>query len=187
MRELPGLRGPMANWPRVELVEGVAEALEQLSERLVCCVATNASTSGAALVGVALSRAVVRHHFKHIFASKDMGVEKPDRSFFDKVLQTVGAEPHECVMVGDDYRIDIVGAKTAGMRTIWFSEAGQGTSAPCADAVINSMTDLVPAVRALEEAGMRMKEMKISTHNPLGTPGKGETISSINPMVRAEG
>ena len=153
MRELPGLRGPMANWPRVELVPGVADALEQLGEQLVCCVATNARTSGAALVGMALSRAGVRHHFKHIFASKDMGVEKPAHGFFDKVLQTVGAEPDECVMVGDDYRIDIVGAKNAGMRTIWLSEARQEIPAPCADAVINSMADLVPAVTALEEAG----------------------------------
>lgn len=153
MRELPGLRGPMANRPPLELVPGVADALEQLGERLVCCVATNARTSGAALVGVALSRAGVRHHFKHIFASRDMGVEKPAPGFFDKVLQTVGAEPQECVMVGDDYRIDIVGAKNAGMLTIWFSEAGQEAQAPCADAVINSMMDLVPAVKALEEAG----------------------------------
>ncbi len=154
MRELPGLRGPMANWPRVELVQGVAEALEQLSERLVCCVATNAKASGAALVGVALSRAGVRHYFKHIFASQDMGVEKPAPGFFDKILQTVGAEPHECVMVGDDYRIDVVGAKNAGMLTIWLSEAGQEAPAPCADAVINSMMDLAPAVKALEEAGI---------------------------------
>ncbi len=153
MRELPGLRGPMTNRLPLELLPGVTEALEQLSERLVCCMATNARASGAALVGVALPSAGVRHHFKHIFASKDMGVEKPAPGFFKKVLQTVGAEPHECVMVGDDYRIDIVGAKNAGMRTIWFSEAGQDTPAPCADTVINSMVDLVPAVRVLEEAG----------------------------------
>ena len=153
MRELPGFQGPMANLPPLELVPGIAEALEQLSERLVCCVATNARTSGAALVGVALSRACVRHHFKHIFASRDMGMEKPAPGFFENVLQTVGVAPHECAMVGDDYRIDIVGAKNAGMQTIWFLEAGQETPASCADIVINSMMDLVSAVKALEETG----------------------------------
>jgi HAD superfamily hydrolase (TIGR01509 family) len=153
MRELRGFQGPMTNLPSQELVPGIAEALEQISERLVCCVATNARTSGAALVGVALSRTGVRHHFKHIFASKDMGMEKPAPGFFENVLQTVGVAPHECVMVGDDYRIDIVGAKNAGMQTIWFSEALQETPAPCADIVINSMVDLVSAVKALEGTG----------------------------------
>ncbi len=82
-----------------------------------------------------------------------MGVEKPVPDFFEKVLQTVGAEPYECVMVGDDYRIDIVGAKNAGMLTIWLSEAGQEKPAPCANVVINSIMDLAPAVKALEETG----------------------------------
>ncbi len=153
MRELPGLQGPTASRPPLELLPGVVEALDQLSERLVCCVATNARVSGAALVGVALSMAGVRHHFKHIFASRDMGVAKPAPGFFENVLQTVGVAPHECVMVGDDYRIDIVGASNAGMHTIWLADAGQETPAPCADIVITSMTDLVPVIKTLEETG----------------------------------
>jgi putative hydrolase of the HAD superfamily len=80
-------------------------------------------------------------------------MEKPTPGFFENVLQTVGVAPNECAMVGDDYRIDIVGAKNAGMQTIWFSETGQETPAPCADIVINSMMDLVSAVKALEETG----------------------------------
>jgi len=38
-------------------------------------------------------------------------------------------------------------AKSVGMWTVWFSEVPVTISTPCADVVINSMEDLVAAIR----------------------------------------
>ena len=56
MRNLPGSTGPMAVWPRVEAVPGIAEALSILHPHHHLLLATNAEDSGAGLVRAALAR-----------------------------------------------------------------------------------------------------------------------------------
>ncbi len=43
---------------------------------------------------------------------------KPGRSFFDAALKTLGVEPSEAVMIGDDIRSDVDAAMQAGLRAI---------------------------------------------------------------------
>ena len=43
---------------------------------------------------------------------------KPDRAFFEQALLTIGVQPQEALMVGDDIENDIAGAQHAGMRGI---------------------------------------------------------------------
>ena len=146
MRVISEYAGPMAYWPRVEPVPGVAQALGQLSKDLVCCVASNSGLSDSELLGKALARGNIRQYFKYVFTSKFLGVEKPDPRFFYKVLEHLEVAPEECIMVGDEYLKDITGAKSVGMRTIWFSQRPVTEPAPSADTIIGSMGELVPAV-----------------------------------------
>ena len=150
MRDLSGFRGPMAEWPRVELVPGVADALERLPRYLVCCVATNAVDSDAELLGLALERGGIRHHFRHLFTARELGAIKPDPRFFRRILLTLGVEPRASIMVGDSYTTDIAAAKAVRMRTVWFSQAPLTRPTPCADVVIHSMEDLPSAVAQIE-------------------------------------
>merc|ERR1712048_1502735 len=60
-----------------------------------------------------------------IFA-RDVGVSKPDARIFRlaisktaELLQSQCA-PSECVMVGDSYQKDVLGARALGIRSIWF-------------------------------------------------------------------
>ena len=152
MRVFSEYTGPMAYWPRVEPVPGVAQALEQLSKDLVCCVASNAGFSDSELLGKALARGNIRHYFKHVFTSRVLGVEKPDPRFFYNVLERLDVAPEECIMVGDEYLKDITGAKSVGMQTIWFSQSPVTRPTPSADAIIGSMGELVPAVTKLIDA-----------------------------------
>ncbi len=149
MREIPGYRGPMAHWPRVELMPGAFEALEELHERFACCIASNARESGADLVSAALARAGILDRFGHVFTSRDLGAEKPDPAFFREMLKRLRVESSECILVGDDYQKDIAGAKSAGLRTVWLSDGLTARAAPRADAVIGSMRDLAGAVAQL--------------------------------------
>ena len=77
--------------------------------------------------------------------SEEVGRAKPDRAFFGAALDLAGVAPAEAVMVGDDPRTDIAGAKGAGIRAVWLNRSGGLWPAgllPVADA----------EVRALDEA-----------------------------------
>lgn len=43
---------------------------------------------------------------------------KPEASFFIRLCQRLGAEPRQCVLIGDNLESDIAGAKRLGMRAI---------------------------------------------------------------------
>jgi HAD superfamily hydrolase (TIGR01549 family) len=52
-------------------------------------------------------------------------VAKPDRRIFDIALERAGAKPTESVMIGDSWRNDVLGARSAGIRPVWFNRFGQ--------------------------------------------------------------
>jgi HAD superfamily phosphatase (TIGR01668 family) len=49
---------------------------------------------------------------------------KPQRRFFDQVINHFGAQPHEVAMIGDKLLADIWGGKRAGMVTVWVEKIG---------------------------------------------------------------
>ena len=59
-----------------------------------------------------------------VVISQEAGIAKPHPSIFKMALDQLGALPGESVMVGDNWAMDVVGARTAGMRAIWFNPAG---------------------------------------------------------------
>ncbi|HEY7056455.1 MAG TPA: HAD family hydrolase [Vicinamibacterales bacterium] len=56
-----------------------------------------------------------------LVVSEEAGVSKPDPAIFRIALDRVGAQAEEAVMVGDSWAADIVGARRAGIRAIWFN------------------------------------------------------------------
>jgi len=153
MREFPAYDGPMVSWPRVEAMPGALEALAALSPRYTCVLASNASVSNAELMGQAVARAGLRGQFHHLWTSKELGAAKPDPAFFAAILAHLGLEPAQCIMIGNDLRKDIQGARAAGLHTIWLAEAVPEGPVPEADAVIYSMADLPGAVERLAGGG----------------------------------
>jgi HAD superfamily hydrolase (TIGR01509 family) len=147
MRDLQ-LPGPMVFWPRVEVIQGVIEALEALHRRLRCCVASGAGESDAELMGQALERVGLRRFFRGLWTSKELGASKPQPAFYRAVLDRLGLPPPACVMIGNDYEKDILPAKAAGMRTVWLAQSPRGDEA-AADAIIYSMAELLAAIHTL--------------------------------------
>lgn len=61
----------------------------------------------------------------HIFISDELGVEKPNIGFFDKVWQTIGQyEKEEVLIVGDSLTSDIRGGNNAGILSCWYNPKG---------------------------------------------------------------
>ncbi|MBQ3911343.1 MAG: YjjG family noncanonical pyrimidine nucleotidase [Lachnospiraceae bacterium] len=61
-----------------------------------------------------------------IFLSEKLGVEKPNRAFFDRVFDEIGpCDLAEVLIVGDSLTSDIRGGMNAGIRTCWYNPAGK--------------------------------------------------------------
>ncbi len=61
--------------------------------------------------------------------SEEVGVAKPDPAIFAIALERLGCDPRQAVMVGDSWKVDVLGARQAGIRPVWFNRFGS----PCPD------------------------------------------------------
>lgn len=70
------------------------------------------------------SQCGILHYFKKLITSEAAGYKKPDVRIFQHALEVAGFEPKSCLMVGDEYETDIVGAKNAGIDQAYLDPAG---------------------------------------------------------------
>ncbi len=90
----------------------------------------------------------LRPYFDPIVVSAVVGVRKPNPRIFEPVFNTWEIAPAEAVMIGDTLGADILGARNAGMKSVWArmeadtpaNEAHRHTLIP--DAVASSLSDL---------------------------------------------
>lgn len=57
----------------------------------------------------------LRKYFKHIITSERAGVKKPEKGIFEFAFRLTGAGADNSLMVGDDIKVDILGASSVGM------------------------------------------------------------------------
>lgn len=76
-----------------------------------------------------------------LITSEEMGVQKPAAAIFHAALDALDIRAVECVMVGDVWATDIIGAQNAGVRPIWFNWRGL----PSPDATVPELRSFQPA------------------------------------------
>ncbi len=59
-------------------------------------------------------------YFEKLITSEEAGVKKPDPRIFYYALEKTGALADESLMIGDDYPVDIEGARRVGMDQVFF-------------------------------------------------------------------
>lgn len=151
MRDCPDKPGAMAYWDHVEYIPYAEEALKILSGKYILCIASNAGFSDAALMIEALKRIGANKFFKYFFTSKDLGFQKPDERFFTAITEKIKINPEQCIMIGDNYEKDIIGAKAVGMKTILFNEKRIVSDYSDADITITSMKELTNVIEVLSQ------------------------------------
>ncbi len=60
-------------------------------------------------------------YIQMMVTSEEAGIEKPHPKIFRLVLKKLKLKTHEVVMIGDDFKKDILGASRLGIRSIWFN------------------------------------------------------------------
>jgi putative hydrolase of the HAD superfamily len=68
-----------------------------------------------------LFREGLKDYFEPVVISAEVGWRKPRREIFQKALDLLGLKAEETVFVGNDLKIDVVGAQAMGIPTIWFN------------------------------------------------------------------
>ncbi len=77
---------------------------------------------------------------------------KPDAKPFTACLEQLGVAAEEAVYVGDDWRIDVCGARDAGLYPVWLKHDTVKRNYPEVDAdvpVITSLNELPPVLETL--------------------------------------
>lgn len=113
--------------PRVNLwrkpISGMVELARELGRRGVTVAVLSNSEGGLAEL---LADIGIADAFAAIIDSGRVGFEKPDRRIFDYALEAVGAAGAEAIHIGDSWDADIVGARAAGWRAIWYGSLAFG-------------------------------------------------------------
>jgi putative hydrolase of the HAD superfamily len=113
--------------------DGVAEALADLRLRgYRLGIITNWDPSARRL----LAARDLDGFFEQVIVSCEVGCEKPDRRIFDLAAAAAGVRPAECLYVGDNYYVDTVGARAAGMESVVVNRFGRLGVEEIADAPI---------------------------------------------------
>lgn len=72
------------------------------------------------------SRSPLSQYLKGIFISEEIGIEKPDPQYFERVAAQIPDFSKEtAIIVGDSLSSDIQGGSNFGIDTCWFNPAGK--------------------------------------------------------------
>ncbi len=101
----------------IRVYSGVFEALDMLRKQgFRLWLLSNAQRSFTACE---LRHLGLEHQFDGVYLSSDYQCRKPDRRFFQALLDEHQLDPQRCLMIGNDRETDIAGAKSVGMATLY--------------------------------------------------------------------
>ncbi len=103
-----------------EETERSRKVIKQLNERYPMVLVSNFYGN----IGVVLKEFGLDTFFPKIIESAVVGIRKPDPRIFSLGVKAMGLKPEEVVVVGDSFYKDIIPAKKAGCKAIWFKGEG---------------------------------------------------------------
>ena len=130
MRDFPQYAGRMCDWPEVAAIPGAREALAYLSWRSYLHVVSGAADSSPDDIRRALARVDLDRFITGFFCRRNTGFDKPDRRFYQTVLDILGVGAGEATMVGDSLDKDILPCHRLGMRTVLLAATAPSNLAP---------------------------------------------------------
>lgn len=127
---------------------GAEEALASLSKKYRLFIVSNGT---AKVQNKRLDSAGIRKYFEEIFISQDIGINKPDKGFFDYCFARIpGFNPRKAMIVGDSPSSDISGGQNAGITTCWINPKHREYTRPNKpDYEIENLTQLEALLESL--------------------------------------
>lgn len=104
---------------KISLSKTMRQLLEECRKRWILGVITNGPTKHQwdKINTLGLTQYIPK---ENIFVSGQLGVSKPQKEIFTYACRHIGVSTEESCFVGDTFQNDIIGAKNAGMKAVWF-------------------------------------------------------------------
>jgi putative hydrolase of the HAD superfamily len=104
------------------LMPGTLELLSYLKEKKYrLYIITNGFTQ---IQEVKMKYSGLDKYFEKMFTSENVGSHKPSREMFEYCIKSVNAKKKESLMIGDDLKVDIVGARNFKIDQVYYNPEG---------------------------------------------------------------
>jgi HAD superfamily hydrolase (TIGR01549 family) len=146
---------------RIRSFPGVIDALAELRRRFPLALLTNGPGD---LQRLKLKHTGLQPYFDAIVVSAEAGVAKPRPEIFALTCDVIGVPSERTIMIGDDWDLDVMGARAAGLAAILVCTGSSAEQTTYQQArrgrvpMVNRLTDLPPfllAARGREWVGLR--------------------------------
>lgn len=98
-------------------------------------------------------RSPLTPYVKDVFISEELGANKPDKLYFDRVIARIpGFDRARAVVIGDSLTSDIKGANNAGLHAVWYDRS-RGRERPDGQVFDARVTDYRELLRFLYREG----------------------------------
>ncbi len=119
---------------KVNLFPNAMEVLEYLSGNYKMHIITNGF---AEVQAIKLRESGMIRYFDEVITSEEAGVKKPHPGIFEFAFKQSGAVAENSIMIGDDYEVDIIGARDMGMKQIFVDHKDNGNVNGCTFRITN--------------------------------------------------
>lgn len=106
-------------YDEIEIVDGIEDLLLYLSDKYKIFTASNGIFK---MQENRLKKSNLDKYFDNIFVSDKIGFEKPDKKFFQKIMDLTKFSNDDLIMIGDSIKSDIIGAKNSKIKSIYFNK-----------------------------------------------------------------
>ncbi|MBQ5562563.1 MAG: YjjG family noncanonical pyrimidine nucleotidase [Clostridia bacterium] len=124
------------------LIDGAFEALQKLTQKFDVYIITNVLSK---VQRGRFGKSPITPLVKDIFISDEMGVNKPSKEYFDKVLAQISEkDTSKILVVGDSLTSDMQGGKNAGLMTCIYDPKNKITLPhPLCDFKVTDLNDIL--------------------------------------------
>jgi putative hydrolase of the HAD superfamily len=106
---------------------GAIDILDYLSVKYKLHIITNGFEE---VQHLKLRNSGIKKYFNTVTTSEETGLKKPHPVIFEAALKKATVVSQKSIMIGDSFEADILGAKNAGMHTLFFNYRKENVSAP---------------------------------------------------------
>ncbi len=103
-----------------KLIPQTIEVLDYLKPKYQLHIITNGFKE---VQHIKLNNCNLLPYFNQVIISEEHQTNKPDKRIFEIAQQLAKASKNECLMIGDNFDNDIIGANNAGWQAIWLNNS----------------------------------------------------------------
>lgn len=122
------------------LVDGAMELLNYLKPKYKMHILSNGFTE---VQYKKINNSGLGGYFDKIILSEDAGVNKPHPEIFDYALKQTNASAEETIIIGDNWKADIEGARNSNIDQIWLNRNGDNVVGFEPTHIVKSLKEII--------------------------------------------